>query len=138
MSEVTALIAEIRANGLLRAGNRLEELYSLATKIETDNAELKAQRDALAAENAALLAACRCLAKDCAQSAGEAELTMSGIKTPATDAYLNSVRAEGAASVGTMIRACAHEFPDSVEGIVEECAMIADNRAIILSAGEPS
>jgi len=48
---------------------------------------------------------------------------------PATDAILNALRAEGAASVGTLIRACADEFPDSAEDIVEECAMIADNKS---------
>lgn len=51
---------------------------------------------------------------------------------PELDAERNNLRAEGADSVGTLIRACAHEFPDSVEDIVEECAMIADNRAISL------
>lgn len=53
---------------------------------------------------------------------------------PETNTYLNSVRAEGAASVGTLIRACAHEFPDSAEDIVEECALIADNKAVSLRA----
>ncbi|MFU9136700.1 hypothetical protein [Erwinia tasmaniensis] len=51
---------------------------------------------------------------------------------PELDAERNNLRAEGAASVGTLIRACAHEFPDSAEDIVEECAMIADNRATSL------
>lgn len=53
---------------------------------------------------------------------------------PATDAMLNAVRAEGAASVGTLIRACADDFPDSAEYIVEECATIADYKAAQLRA----
>lgn len=56
--------------------------------------------------------------------------------SPATDAAANALRAEGAASVGTLIRACAHEFPSHVDDIVEECAMIADNAAIKLSEGK--
>lgn len=48
MSEVTALIAEIKSKGLLRAGDKLEELYAVAIRIEDEYAELKAQRDALA------------------------------------------------------------------------------------------
>jgi len=105
-------------------------------------AELKAQRDALAVENAAL----KDYLKECSVVQGEGNWTSDAEKsvyvpasewnppTPATAAYLNSLRAEGAASVGTLIRACAHEFPDSAEDIVEECAMIADNRAISLRA----
>lgn len=59
-----------------------------------DYAALKAERDALAAENSSLKVACLSLAGECAQAAGEAELTMQSIKTPATDTYLNSVRAK--------------------------------------------
>jgi len=61
---------------------------------------------------------------------------MQVMKQPATDAAANALRAEGAASVGTLIRACAHEFPSHVDDIVEECAMIADNAAIKLSEGK--
>lgn len=58
------------------------------------------------------------------------------IETPATDAAANALRSEGAASVGTLIRACAHEFPGHVQDIVEECAMIADNAANQLREGK--
>jgi len=92
--------------------------------------------NALAAENKVLDSAIGAIAD--AYETGLKDLLAQEIDTavttttPATDAYANQLRAEGAASVGTLIRACAHEFPDSAEDIVEECAMIADNRAINL------
>lgn len=102
MNEVTALIAEIKSKGLLRAGDKLEELYSVAASIQADNVELKVQRDALAAENAALKIFINqsCYSYDgdgsdvCDSYVGADESPFFP-KTPATDAYLNSVRAEG-------------------------------------------
>jgi len=46
-----------------------------------------------------------------------------------TQPSANQLQAEGAASVGMLIRASAYEFADSAKDILEECAMIADNRA---------
>ena len=69
----------------------------------SDYAELKAQRDALAAENAAL----KEYLKECSVVQGEGNWNSAAEKsvyvpaidwmppTPATEAYLNSVRAEG-------------------------------------------
>ncbi|WP_210453086.1 hypothetical protein [Pantoea ananatis] len=110
MSETSKLIAEIKSEGILRAGDKLEQLYSLATELESDHAALQQKLDALAAENAALK--CKKLIgyvkdADIADVAngrvaslmpndvfGEKPVYLS-VETPATDAYLNSVRAEG-------------------------------------------
>jgi len=108
MSEISKLIAEIKSAGILRAGNKLEQLYGLAEQMETDHAALQQKLDALAAENAALKTAISTYAKvkqdfddfdgdrrGIAESLCEAEdALVSGIKTPATDPYLNSVRAD--------------------------------------------
>lgn len=66
----------------------IKHLEQRAEAVEAKLAEL-------AAENVALTSACRLLAEECAETAGEAEITMQSIKTPATNAWLNSVRAEG-------------------------------------------
>lgn len=101
------------------------------------------QRDAVLAENASIKASVEMHAagfKICPACSHQDECETDDVvwmvqgATPATDAILNAVRAEGAASVGSLIRACADEFPDSAEDIVEECAMIADNKAAQLRA----
>ncbi len=103
MSEISKLIAEIKSAGILRAGNKLEQLYGLAEQMETDHAALQQKLDALAQlaeerrqfivngvdmgyinlpvidEDKANGIYCRCLLKP----------------KFACDAYLNSVRAEG-------------------------------------------
>lgn len=113
---------------------RLRDSY--IEELEERAEEAEAQRDALAAENKVLDSAIGAIVD--AYETGLKDLlaqeidTAVNTTTPATDAYANQLRAEGAASVGTLIRACVHEFPDSAEDIVEECAMIADNRAINL------
>lgn len=102
MSEATALIAEIKSKGLLRAGDKLEELYVVAARIQADNLALKAQRDALASENKILDSAIGAIAD--AHATGIAELLENEIdiavnsETPATEAYLNSVRADAITS----------------------------------------
>lgn len=48
MSEISKLITEIKSEGILRAGNKLEQLYSLAEQMETDYAALQQKLDALA------------------------------------------------------------------------------------------
>jgi hypothetical protein len=117
-------------------------------------ATLKAERDAVLAENARILNLLTDVSENYGEAQSESEEAVAVIdldnishindyvsrdvnaENPFfnTNAILNSVRAEGAASVGTIIRACAHEFPDSVEDIVEECAIIADNKAVSLRA----
>lgn len=135
----------------------MEAIWGTLEKSDKDCAALKAERDALEARVKQLEWDSVFIPKDI-----EAALAVMGVALPESkeefnfsinrwvqrlvdrvirvgpelDAERNNLRAEGAASVGTMIRACAHEFPDSVEDIVEECAMIADNRAINLRTGE--
>lgn len=48
MSEISKLIAEIKSEGILRAGNKLEHLYSLAEQKEKDYAALQQKLDAMA------------------------------------------------------------------------------------------
>lgn len=51
MSEISKLIAEIKSKGILRAGNKMEQLYSMATELESDHAALQQKLDAMAAES---------------------------------------------------------------------------------------
>ncbi|WP_051926439.1 hypothetical protein [Pantoea sp. 9140] len=82
-----------------------------------DYAELKAQRDALAAENAALKHTANIIralnanpeaARFCGFEDEQIDNAVEAMSTPATDAYLNSVRAEGVDYVAEAIGAkCA-------------------------------
>lgn len=65
----------------------------------SDYAALKAKRDALAAENANLKHLLSMIAET-----GNANFGRTTLYTPATDAYLNSVRAEGAMACGIHLR----------------------------------
>lgn len=47
---VKQLISEIKAEGLLRAGVKLERLYKMAEELEAENARLRQQRDAANAQ----------------------------------------------------------------------------------------
>lgn len=126
MSEISKLIAEIKSEGILRAGNKLEQLYSMAEQMEKDYAALQQKLDAMAdklarseyysvgvdAERMEYIKKCNAMAAENAamrnaidQTIGWQESTdpeneesvrlLVDLKTPATDAYLNSVRAEG-------------------------------------------
>lgn len=98
-----------------------------------DYAELKAQRDALAAENAAILSAIPeerfidimdenmddvSLAEDIGYNTAVKEMRRD-IKTPATDAYLNSVRAEGVEMFGNN-SSCPDEMALAVNEFAEK------------------
>lgn len=106
MNEVKSLIAEIKSKGLLRAGDKLELLYVVAAQLQDDYAAIKVERDALAAENVALKVFINqsCYSYDgdgsdvCDSYVGADESPFFP-KTPATDAYLNAVRADGADKV---------------------------------------
>jgi len=137
--EVEVVLAGKAMPGELLVGESLAKYFArlyLATKESRD-----AQIAALTAESVALK---NYIIKECfivEEGRGclaEADTCASERmpSSPATDAAANALRAEGAASVGTLIRACAHEFPSHVDDIVEECAMIADNAAIKLSEGK--
>ncbi|MGX5099921.1 hypothetical protein [Enterobacter cloacae] len=95
------LVSNIKHNGLLASMAQLEKLYKIAIENEEKLAETEARCAALAAEMAWLKKFC----KDAAFDADyEAELGMerggftdalNDIKTPATDALLAEVRAQG-------------------------------------------
>ncbi len=89
-----------------------------------DYAKLKAQRDALAADREKFAVQCAAakIAVQYAQAAGF-ECTLN---TPAVDAYLNSVRAEGVEMFGNS-NSCADEFCFAVNDFADK-----------LRAGEPS
>lgn len=98
------------------------------------------QRDALAAENSSLKVACLSLAGECAQTAGEADITMQSIKTPATDAYLNSVRAEGVEMLADRMQQTIDKAKLNSDEIGALAGAIFTGAAIAaqLRAGEPS
>ncbi|WJZ70024.1 hypothetical protein [Pantoea phage PA-1] len=124
MSEISKLIAEIKSEGILRAGNKLEQLYSLTEQMETGYAALQQKLGTMAAENAALKQVF--VTKEFSTEVTDVFLDTVVLKidgdehychqwvdndsdviravlkslkeenpTPATDSYLNSVRAEG-------------------------------------------
>lgn len=47
---IKQLISEIKSEGLLRAGAKLEKLYNMAQELEAENASLRQQRDAANAQ----------------------------------------------------------------------------------------
>lgn len=121
-------------------------------------AKLTAERDALAAENAMLkdinawcqteafhnmhrefkkAEAIGCPDVDCMHDAMLVAI-MHAPKTPATDAYLNTARAEGALLVAERMRKARYVFKEMHHGVVSECADIAVDVANQLRAGEPS
>lgn len=134
MSEVTALIAEIKSKGLLRAGDKLEELYVVAARIQAENLELKAQRDALAAEMSVMDAIhdkCVFITDDdydaCPKKVQEIIRSLAVMQIPATDAWLNFVR-------DSFVDEAIHALAASGAQSFGDC-MVALNK---LRAGEPS
>lgn len=137
MSEISKLIAEIKSEGILRSGNKLEQLYSLAEQKEKDYAALQQNLDALAAENAALKSGIADITfmrdDDFFASTQEAQRVMGflvNIKTPATDAYLNSVRADAVESFTSDVvlkmresGAGAYDYADIVEAQGQELVL---------------
>lgn len=102
-----------------------------------DYAELKAQRDAMATENAELKELYRQSVKELDDTCfeigmmrGEKSMEYPAPQTPATDAYLNSVRAEGVEMFSQAIRG-GHAFGDRTIDL-------ANMFAAQLRAGEPS
>lgn len=47
---IKQLISEIKSEGLLRAGAKLEKLYNMAEELEAENARLRQQLDAANAQ----------------------------------------------------------------------------------------
>lgn len=114
--------------------------------LATQLLETQEQSDALAAENAALknFAWSEVVAADqekqdrwMMECTGARDRFIS-MQTPATDAYLNSVRAEGALLVAERMRKARYVFKDMHHGVVSECADIAVDVAKKLRAGDPS
>lgn len=110
-----------------------------------DYAELKAQRDALAAESAALMdandLALDILCDDNTFVATEWKSSTAKVRveTPATDAYLNSVRADAVASFAHHHRVLADSEKDStIQRGHRITACRAEDFAAQLRAGEPS
>lgn len=106
-------------------------------------AEIKAQRDALAAENAALREfMLECCVVECDDGYGVIELPAEGFfpKTINTDAYLNSVRAEGVEMLANKMQQTIDNAKLNSDEIGALAGAIFTGAAIAaqLRAGEPS
>lgn len=111
-------------------------------------AELKKQRDALAAENAVLKLAiethkhgfmrCECCGEE--NMCHNDDVCRALDETPATDAYLNSVRAAAVNHAGKMIFATMNHQDKGVERALECIAEVELQYTLAaqLRAGEPS
>ncbi|HHA2050160.1 TPA: hypothetical protein ACOED8_000771 [Enterobacter hormaechei subsp. xiangfangensis] len=103
------LVEMIKHNGLLASMAQLEKLYQDAIENEQKLSEFEARCAALAAENAGLKKFC----KDAAFDADyESELgierggftdALNAIKTTATDAFLDEVRAQGVEAFASVL-----------------------------------
>ncbi|WP_260467608.1 hypothetical protein [Pantoea dispersa] len=141
-------------NSLTNAQEALKSAGIEADTVQAGVMELKAQRDALAAENSALKGfgdklndmhnklngegtgiqgraevACQQVALEAAMDEFDT------IKIPATDAYLNAVWAEGADTAAAKIRKAIPAFKDIHCGAVKECADIAEMVAAQFTTG---
>lgn len=111
-----------------------------------DYAELKVQRDALATENAQLKELYRQSVKELDDTCfeigmmrGEKSMEYSAPENPATDAYLNSVRAESIESFAHHQRVIADATPEhGCQRHRRFAAGLAEDFAEQLRAGEPS
>lgn len=113
---------------------------SLAAYLVRKFSELKAQRDALAAENAALNSAisehsegftvCPCCGTE--HDSSHDDVCRAVNETPATAAYLNSVRAEGVEMAADFLKL------KNTVGSTNAMAYLLNTMAFELLAGEPS
>lgn len=124
----------------------MEAIWGTLEKSDKDYAELKAQRDALAAENTVM----KDYLKECSVVQGEGNWTSDAEKsvyvpakdwmplTPATDAYLNSVRAEAVTSFAHHQRVIADATPEhGCQRGRRFAAGLAEDFAAQLRAEEP-
>lgn len=131
----------------------MEAIWGVLAKADTDYTKLKAERDALAAENLALKSAVDEVSKsaeDCEFNGGEQRyvvlpdsfdaLTDLLEETPATESYLNSVRAEGVDFVAEAIGAkCAELKIGSKDWkALKSIVFVLGGFSSKLRAGEPS
>ncbi len=120
------LVEMIKHNGLLASMAQLEKLYQVAIENEKKVADLEAHLAALAAENAGLKAAAVfATAPDMWEELGGnvmryqyqgwyADRLKSAMETPATDAFLAEVRAQGVAMFADSLKVVGgHEHPYS-------------------------
>ncbi|HHA1810334.1 TPA: hypothetical protein ACOEB0_004922 [Enterobacter hormaechei subsp. xiangfangensis] len=134
------LVEMIKHNGLLASMAKLEKLYQVAIENEQKLAELESNLAALAAENALLkksepapFSKLMMEALDLYQAGADEvpELAMlsaykklrDGLKTPATDAFLAEVRAQGVEMLNTQFKKCTGMlYADSVVSTAEHFA----------------
>lgn len=156
------LIDEIKSEGILRAGHKLEKLYDIAhhneqllSERDARIAALEAERDALAAENAIqdfIISAVKELVRDSQGVSGwhlngdvgtweEVLPELNHSETPATDAFLREQMAKGV----EMFAAHKREWADHWDkhgvrdGSAPRCVMVAREAsefAAQLRAGE--
>ncbi|MEC5692702.1 hypothetical protein QAA28_013585 [Enterobacter hormaechei] len=134
------LVEMIKHNGLLASMAKLEKLYQVAIENEQKLAELESNLAALAAENALLkksepapFSKLMMEALDLYQAGADEvpELAMlsaykklrDGLKTPATDAFLAELRAQGVEMLNTQFKKCTGMlYADSVVSTAEHFA----------------
>lgn len=148
------LVAEIKSKGLLRAGSSFEELMKKAIEVEEKNAELEQQFAAVVAENSVLKSVDVWMNADevggsaadkaIENGATPEEATRAGvqaviesIETPATDAAIANIQAQG---VEGFLTFCGEENSVFVEAkaYYRSLADAVDEFAAQLRQGEKS
>lgn len=113
--KISEMVSNLKENGLLLSKVKIDDLYTAAIATENLNSELQQQANALAI------------------LAEERRILIVNIESTKAQWM-----AEGAHQVAVAIKACEEEFPQASLDIVQECALIADNIADKLRAGEVS
>ena len=130
------LVEMIKHNGLLTSMAQLEKLYRIAIENEEKLAESEARCAALAAENAGLkdeISNITFMRDDdffgSTQRAQEVMGRLVNVKTPATDAFLAEVRAQGVEmfAANEMEWAAHWEKHGVKDGSVSRCIMVAQD-----------
>ncbi|MCP1114425.1 hypothetical protein [Enterobacter sp. KB-280D8] len=125
------LVEMIKHNGLLASMAQLEKLYQVAIENEQKLSEFEARCAALAAENAGLKAAiethkhgfvrCNCCGDELMCHTDDVCRALDD--TPATDAFLAEVRAQGVEMLNTQFKKCTGMlYADSVVSTAEHFA----------------
>lgn len=109
------LVEMIKHNGLLASISKLEELYRVAIDIEQKLADSESKCAALAAENAGLKESRKNLAEFIHEELDAGYPLNMSIETPATDAFLAEVRAQGV----EMLRDSIAELGGSIEDTID-------------------
>lgn len=139
---VKDLVENIKHNGLLVSASLLEKLYTIAIENEQKLISVTEQRDALAAENAVIDSERLAWAELYGDEMGDPDVIEKAktLQTPATDAAIASLRAEGVDIARNALIAFVEDEVgpnENVPGLIrgaEVCVSIA--RQLLESKGE--